>query len=143
MFDYFVSIGFYTLTEYSKVNPAGNYYMEECTWWDIDNLPPLMYDHKEMITDALNALRIDLNHHPIGLKLLPDKFTLPEIHSLYETILNKNIDSRNFSKKLIATGLIEKLNEKKKIGPHRSPFLYKFNIQAYEKALRDGMVLVL
>jgi len=143
MFDYFVSVGFYTLTEFSMVTPNGEYYMEECAWLDINNLPTLMFDHKEMIIEALDSLRIDLYHHPIGLQLLPEKFTLPEIHSLYETILNRQIDSRNFSKKLMSTGLIVKLKEKRNIGAHRSPYLYKFDVKAYQKALELGMVLVL
>jgi len=54
---------------------------------------------KEIIQEALKSLRLNIYHFPIGLKLLPEKFTLPEIHSLYETILGKTLDSRNFSKK--------------------------------------------
>jgi 8-oxo-dGTP diphosphatase len=116
MFDYFVSLGFYTLTEFDLVKPTGEFYIEECQWWDIVNLPPLILDHKEIIEEALKSLRLHLNNYPIGSKLLPEKFTLPEIHSLYETILGKKLDDRSFSKKLLATGIITKLTEAVKNG---------------------------
>jgi ADP-ribose pyrophosphatase YjhB (NUDIX family) len=141
--DYFVSLGFYTLTEFDQVRPTSESKTEECVWFDILNLPPLIFDHEIIIQEALKALRLHIYHYPIGYKLLPEKFTLPEITSLYETILAKKLDDRNFSKKLLATGLIMKLNERKQIGPHRSPFLYVFNKSNYDEALKNGMVLAI
>lgn len=141
MFDYFVSLGFYTLTEFEMVKPTGEYYTEECQWWEISNLPPLILDHQIIIEEALKSLRLHIYQYPIGYELLPDKFTLPEITSLYETILEKKLDDRNFAKKLLATGIITKLNERRHIGPHRSPFLYVFNKEKYDVALKNGMVL--
>ena len=143
MFDYFVSLGFYTLTEFEIVNPTGEFNTEECQWWEISGLPELVFDHKMIIEEALKSLRLDIYHYPIGYELLPDKFTLPEITSLYETILGKELDGRNFSKKLLATGIIDKLNERRYIGPHRSPFLYVFNKLRYNEALKNGLVLAI
>ncbi|MCX6302871.1 MAG: NUDIX domain-containing protein [Bacteroidia bacterium] len=143
MFDYFVSIGYYTLTEFELVKPNGEFNMEECQWWDIKKLPPLLFDHREILVAAFKAMRLHLYHYPIGYELLPHKFTLPEIHTLYETILGKKLDSRNFAKKLISTGIIKKLNERRNIGPHRSPFLYIFDKVKYDKALKNGMVLAI
>jgi 8-oxo-dGTP diphosphatase len=143
MFDYFVSIGFYTLTEFDLVKPSSEYYAEECRWWDIFNLPVLLFDHKLIIGEALKSLRLHIYHFPVGYELLPEKFTLPEITSLYETILGKKLDDRNFAKKLLATGIIEKLNERRYIGPHRSPFLYVFNKSNYSEALKHGIVLAI
>ena len=143
MFDYFVSLGFYTLTEFDIVNPTGEFNTEECQWWEISGLPELVFDHKMIIEEALKSLRLDIYHYPIGYELLPDKFTLPEITSLYETILGKELDGRNFSKKLLATGIIDKLNERRYIGPHRSPFLYVFNKLRYNEALKNGLVLAI
>lgn len=142
LFDYFVTIGFYTLTEYSRVKPISSFYMDECQWWDINGLPPLLFDHKTVINEALNALRLRCFNYPIGLELLPEKFTLPEFRVLYETILGERLDSRNFEKRLKGIGIIKKLNEKKDIGPHRAPYLYSFNKDLYEKALEDGLALV-
>ena len=141
IFDYFVSVGFYTLTEFSQVEFRKGKYEEECKWWSINELPPLIFDHKLIISEALLALRLHIAHYPIGYKLLPKKFTLPEIHALYETILGKKMDERNFAKRLMATGIITKLNETRHIGAHRSPFLYKFNKKEYDKGLKSGIEL--
>ncbi len=143
LLDYFVSVGYYTLTEFDLVNPTGEYYTEDCEWWDIFNLPALLFDHELIIGEALKALRLHIYHYPVGYELLPAKFTLPEITSLYETILGKRLDDRNFSKKLLATGIIDKLDERRYIGPHRSPFLYVFNKAKYNEALKNGMVLAI
>lgn len=136
-----VSIGYYAVTEYSKVNPQPDHLSDACTWWDIDAVPKLIFDHQLILDEALKALRMQIYHQPIGYNLLPEKFTLPEIHDLYETILDKELDRRNFAKKLISLGLIKKLNERRSIGAHRSPFLYKFDKRKYDKALKEGIIL--
>ena len=100
MFENFITTAFFALTEYSLVQPTGIAYAEECCWWDVNNLPVLQQDHTEIVHEALKALKNYIYHHPIGYELLPEKFTIPEFHSLYETILNKKIDIRNFTKKI-------------------------------------------
>ncbi len=141
LFDQTISIGFYAIMDFSKVNPRPDFMSDFCRWYDIHEVPGLLFDHNEMIAAALHMMRLQLYHYPIGLNLLPEKFTLMEIHALYETLLGKKLDPRNFSKKLIFLGLIRKLNEKRNIGPHRSPFLYKFDKPRYNKALKEGIVL--
>ena len=136
-----VTIGYYALTEYSKVNPKPDYFSDECSWHDISSIPLLIFDHNEIVVEALKALRMQIYHQPIGYNLLTEKFTLPEIHDLYETILGKKLDRRNFAKKLMSLGIITKLTERKSIGAHRSPFFYKFDKRKYDKALKEGIVL--
>lgn len=143
MFDQFITIGCFALTEYSKVKPSGQYNTEDCQWFDIDNLPELMYDHKEIIDLAIKDLHIFANYCPIGYNLLPEKFTLPEIQSLYETILNKKLDSRNFAKRLLSLGVIIKLDERRKIGAHRSPYLYKINKERYDEVINDASGVII
>jgi hypothetical protein len=94
-----------------------------------------------MVREALHMMRVQLYHYPIGYNLLPEKFTLSEIHSLYETFLGKKLDISNFPKKLIALGLLRKTAEKRSIGAHRSPHLYTFDKVRYAEALREGLVL--
>ncbi|MGZ3901587.1 MAG: NUDIX hydrolase [Bacteroidia bacterium] len=142
IFDYFVSVAFYTLTEFSKVRVEKAEFEAACQWWPVNELPPMMFDHELIIKEALKALRLHIAHYPIGYELLEEKFTLPEIHSLYETILAKSLDDRNFTKKLLATGIIVKLNEKRKISGHRPPYLYKFNKEKYDEGLNSGVELV-
>jgi 8-oxo-dGTP diphosphatase len=105
------------------------------------SLPRLEFDHDEMVKEALHTMRVQLYHYPIGYNMLPEKFTLAEIHALYETLLGKKLDISNFPKKLAALGLLKKLNEKRSIGPHRAPHLYMFDKQAYDNALKEGIVL--
>jgi 8-oxo-dGTP diphosphatase len=141
MMDRFVSIGYYAIVDYSKVSPTPDAFSEKCIWCDIHEVPELLFDHNEMIHSALKTLRLQIYHQPIGYNLLPEKFTLPEIHTLYETILDKTLDRRNFPKKLLSLGIIKRLNEQKNIGPHRSPYLYKFDKRKYDDSLKNGMAV--
>jgi hypothetical protein len=141
LFDQTVSIGFYAITDFSKAIPQPDFMSDECSWFDIREIPSLVFDHNRMFAEALHMLRIQLYHYPIGYNLLARKFTLAEIHALYETILSKKLDVSNFPKKLIAMKLIKKLNEKRQIGAHRSPHLYRFDKTNYEKALKGGLAL--
>lgn len=136
-----VSIGYYSVVEYSQVLPQPDFLSDECSWHDVKHIPQLVFDHNLIIAEALKALRIQIYLQPIGYNLLPKKFTLPEIHDLYETVLDKQLDRRNFPKKLISLGIIKKLDEQRSIGAHRSPYLYKFDKRKYDKALKEGMVL--
>jgi 8-oxo-dGTP diphosphatase len=141
LLDQTISIGFYAITDFSLTVPHPDLFSEDCKWFDIDELPKLEFDHEEMVGEALHAMRIQLYHYPIGISLLPEKFTLSEIHSLYETLLGKKLDVSNFPKKLVALGLLKKLDEKRSIGAHRSPHLYRFDKVRYEEALGEGLVL--
>lgn len=137
----FVSVAYYALTEYSKVTLKNNFSDSESRWYDIHNTPPLIIDHADMVKDAQKTLQLQIHNEPIGYNLLPPKFTLPELQALYEAILDKKLDQRNFTKKLMSLDIIRKLDEKKHIGRHRSPSLYKFNTRNYNKALKDGVAL--
>jgi 8-oxo-dGTP diphosphatase len=138
-----LSVGYYALVDYEQVSVNTDILAEEYRWWDIDQIPTLLFDHNDMVTKALETIRLQLYHQPIGANLLPPKFTLPEIQVLYETLLGKSLDRRNFPKKLFALGLLNKLDEQRRIGAHRSPNLYEFNQVNYQKALEEGLVLVM
>lgn len=137
-----ISIGYYALVEYSKVTLTPDILHDEFEWHNVAELPELLFDHNEIIEKALATMRVQIYHQPIGYNLLGDKFTLPEIHMLYETILEKKLDRRNFPNKLMALGILVKLDEKRKIGQHRAPFLYEFNKEKYQDALKNGVVIV-
>ena len=139
--DQTISIGYYAITDFSLVRPQPGFMAPSCEWYNIDEVPSLLFDHDQMVKDALQTLRSQLYFHPIAEKLLPKKFSLTEIHAVYETILGKRLDIRNFPKKLVFLGLIRKLDEKRNIGPHRAPFLYSFNKKKYTKALELGVAL--
>jgi hypothetical protein len=136
----FVTVGFYALVEFSKVSPKPDMFSSECRWWDVHSVPKGMFlDHREIFEKALHTLRMSLNDHPIGYELLPTKFTMPELQRLYETILDSPLDRRNFQKKMLSLGILERLKERKMGGAHKAPYLYKFNKAKYDKALRQGL----
>jgi 8-oxo-dGTP diphosphatase len=135
----FITVGYWALVEYSKVTPQPDWLSEECRWWKVQEIPKLMYDHNSIVTSALEALRYSLNDHPVGYNLLPEKFTMPELQRLYETILNTSLDRRNFQKKMLALDIFEKLAERKTGGAHKAPFLYRFDKKKYEKAMKQGL----
>jgi len=139
IFQRFVTIGYYALVEFSEVNPLPDNFSDDCGWWDIDELPPLMMDHRDILECALESLRSHLNYHPIGYNLLPRVFTMPQLQRLYETILGKKLDRRNFQRKMLAYGILKKLRETKRGTAHKSPYQYSFDLVKYHKALKDGL----
>ncbi|MDX8338902.1 NUDIX domain-containing protein [Draconibacterium sp. IB214405] len=135
----FLSIGLYALVDFEKVKPTPDYFSDRCEWQNLDTDVPLIVDHRQIINEAHETLRLQLNYQPIGLKLLPKKFTMPELRTLYETILGKELDRRNFQRKILKYDILDKLKERKTGGAHKSPFLYQFNPERYQKALKDGL----
>ncbi|MBL0741895.1 NUDIX hydrolase [Chryseolinea lacunae] len=135
----FITVGYYALVEFSKVVPKPDEFSESCQWWDIEKVPTLILDHNHILEKALQSLRLNLNDYPVGKDLLPQKFTMPELQRLYETILGKQLDRRNFQKKILALDILERLNERKQGGAHKAPFLYKFDQRKYEKAMKQGL----
>ncbi len=135
----FITIGFYALVEFTEVKPVPDAYTIECQWHDVHELPSLVSDHQSIIETALKTLRQQLNYQPIGLNLLPQKFTMPELQSLYETILGKNLDRRNFQRKMLSYKILERLPVKRTGGAYKAPYLYKFDKESYEDALQSGL----
>lgn len=140
LFERTLSISYVALVDYSKVSVTTDFFTEDYQWCDVSAIPPLLFDQNEVVEKALATLRRQLFHEPIGYNLLAEKFTLPEIHALYETILGKKLDQWNFAKKLVSLGIIKRLAEKRSIGAHRSPYLYQFEKETYEAALEQGIV---
>jgi 8-oxo-dGTP diphosphatase len=139
-----LSIGYYALMDCSKANVKLDFLVEDYKWVNVNEIPNgLMLDNNEVIRYALESIRKQIFHEPIGFELLPEKFTLPEIQTLYETILDKKFDRRNFPNKLLTQEIIIKLDEKRNIGQHRSPFLYKFHHANYHNALNDSLMVVI
>lgn len=107
-------------------------------WFEIDDLPDLIIDHRQMVDDALSQIRQNARYRPLGFELLPEKFTIPQLQRLYEAIYQKELDSRNFRKKVLSLNVLEKLDEKDRSGSKRGAFLYKFNYGNYQKMMDSG-----
>jgi len=107
-------------------------------WFKFDELPSLILDHAEMAQQALAKLRSKARYRPIGFELLPTKFTIPQLKMLYDTIYQKDLDRRNFRKKILSMGILQKLEEKDKSGSRKGAFLYSFDKEKYEALSQKG-----
>ena len=107
-------------------------------WRPLSKLPPLIFDHGTMVEMALKRLRKEAKVKPIGFELLPQKFTLPQLQSLYEAIYSKTLDKRNFRKNMLSMGLLEKLDEKEKENSKKGAYYYQFNEQKYKELTSRG-----
>lgn len=139
MFDRFITVGYTALVDFSKVQPVPDVLSTDCKWFNIHDKTEMLLDHREILHKALENLQLQLNYHPVGYNLLPEKFTMPELQKLYETILDRKLDRRNFQRKITGTGIIKRLNETKKGVAHKAPWYYKFDLRKYKKALKGGM----
>lgn len=135
----FITVGYYALVDFATVTPEPDQSSVACEWKDIHSIKELFMDHKHILDTALSAVRTQLNHVPIGHKLLPQKFTMPELQKLYETILDKKLDRRNFQRRILSFGFIKRLKETRKGGAHKAPYLYSFDLKKYKKALEEGL----
>lgn len=135
----FISIGYYALAEYSNVSLIIDEYSDAVQWQSIDKLPEFMMDHRIILDKALLTLREQLNNHPIGYNLLPEKFTMPELQKLYEAILGKKLNRGNFYRKILRYDILSKLDECRKGGAHKAPDLYSFDLEKYNSALKEGL----
>jgi len=112
-------------------------------WRNINDLPELIFDHDEMVRSALRRLQRKASTEPVGFNLLPEKFTVPQLQTLYEAIYGRAIDKRNFRKKIQTMDFLEKSEEKDKSSSKRGAFLYTFNQELYEKAINEGFSFTL
>jgi len=135
----FITVGYYALIDFTAATIKADSYDSKFAWIDIEKVENLMMDHDYIIEKALQTLRTQLAYLPIGKNLLPKKFTMPELQKLYEAILNKKLDRRNFQRKMLGFEILNKLNETRKGGAHKAPFLYTFNDKKYQKALKEGL----
>lgn len=130
-----ISVGYYSLVDCEKINP--DEFHSSSKWFAIDKLPELGYDHDKIIDKAMEALRIKLSREPIGFELLPEKFTLTQLQKLYEVILDKKLDRRNFRKKIANIKYIIPLDEKQKGVSHKPAQVFKFSKDVYFKTKTD------
>jgi 8-oxo-dGTP diphosphatase len=137
-FQRFVTIGYYALVEFEKVVPVPDLNSYSCAWHDINKLPHLIFDHRDIIISALTKMRQHLNYQPIGYNLLPKEFTMKNLQAIYETILNRKLDRSNFNRKMMAAGILDKKEKLFAGGAHKAPYLYSFNKKVYFKVLKDG-----
>lgn len=126
-----VSVPYFALIDVQQYEKQINeqYHAE---WFLLNKKPRLIFDHDDMVRLAQKHLRYKAALHPILFELLPSKFTIPQLQNLYEAVYDTIFDSRNFTRKLMSTGLLVKLNEKDKTGSKKGAFYYKLDKRKYK-----------
>ena len=133
-----IAIAYYALINQNAGIPDDKY---AAHWVKLSEKPKLVFDHDEMVTRAIKRLQRRARTQPIGFKVLPTKFTMRQLIKLYEEILDEPLDKRNFTKKMVALGLLKKLSEKEKKTSRKGSYLYKFNAEKFNKGVANGIAL--
>jgi 8-oxo-dGTP diphosphatase len=135
--DRVISVAFYSLI---RIDEFDMQFVEnhDAHWFGYDEIPELILDHNQMVQDALAKLRRRAMIQPLVFELLPEKFTILQLQSIYECIFQKRFDDRNFRKKIIAFDILTKTNEKDKSSSKKGAFLYSFDQKKFDKFLAKG-----
>lgn len=133
-----VYFGLVNSEQFSKLSADTD--ASEAKWFNIKELPELAFDHDSILEVAIERIRNKIKYQPIGFELLDEKFPFSDLENLYSILLDKDIDRRNFKKKIQKLGILEELNEKaKSTGAGRPGNLFQFNQKRYKELLNNGM----
>ncbi len=132
-----ISVAHYSLIRIDDfdINSVEKY---DAHWFNIDEIPELIIDHKQMVDDAILKIRKKTRYQPIGFELLPEGFTIPQLQILYECIYQKKLDDRNFRKKILSFDILTKTTQKDKSSSKKGAFLYKFNKEKFNNFISKG-----
>lgn len=136
--EHVVSVAWYALVNLSdhRVRAASD--AGDAAWFCIDDIPPLAFDHQRVLTIAYERMRGKIRYQPIGFELLPEKFPLRMLQGVYEKILDRPLDKRNFRKKILGMDILEELAEIETDVSHRAARLYRFDEKAYDRKVKQG-----
>ena len=135
-----VSVAYYALVNLNEHQPKGADDAEEAAWHKVFALPEnLAFDHQQVLQMAIQRLQAKVRYQPIGFGLLPAQFTLSMLQKLYEIILNRPLNKRNFRTKMLKMGILEQVERQKAVA-HRPAFLYKFNEEKYKHLTQIGFM---
>lgn len=138
-----LTVAYFSLIKIKDYNVQYASWAEDAGWFHINKLPPLAFDHEEILAACLLRLRRRVRARPIGFELLPEKFTLSKLQHLYESILGNELDKRNFRKKILAMNLLLPLGEVQNGVAHRPAKLYRFDNERYAQLVSDGFTFAL
>ena len=133
-----VTVAYYALVNLQGHDVKASTDARNAAWFTIDELPELAFDHETIVDAALERLRGKVRYQPIGFELLPNKFPLRDLQRLYEIVLDRELDKRNFRKKILSMDILVELNEIEKDVSHRAAKLYRFDKRKYDRLMRQG-----
>lgn len=133
-----ISVAYYALVKLGDYTVRAATDAKDAAWFSTSALPKLAFDHAKIISVALTRLSGKVRYQPIGFELLPRRFTLSELQTLYEAVLGKSLDKRNFRKKILAMTLLDETDERQQGVAHRAARLYCFNEGKYRRLMKSG-----
>jgi len=133
-----ISIAYYALVKPTDYNPQAGTDTTNIRWFPVSAVPELAFDHTGILGAARERLKGKIKYQPIGFELLPAKFTMPDLLRLYQTVLQAELDDRNFRKKILSYGLLVDTGEMQRGARNRAPKLYSFDKERYDKLTKDG-----
>lgn len=133
-----ISIAYYALVKPETYILEAGVDIEAVKWFGIDENKDLAFDHKQILNAAIERLKGKIRYQPIGFELLPEQFTLPDLHNLYETVLQRSIDRGNFRKKILSMGLLIDHSDKQKDRHARAAKIYSFDKVKYKALTESG-----
>jgi hypothetical protein len=133
-----ITFGFVALVKPKHHHLAINIDTLDTRWIAISKVPELIYDHQQILDSGIDFLRQKIRYQPIGVNLLPNKFTLGQLQEMYETILMTKLDKPNFRRKMLRMDFLVCCNEFQKKAPHQAAILYQFDEERYEKLCAGG-----
>lgn len=136
--DRVVSVAYYALVSLQRHPLQAATDASAARWFELSALPALGFDHAEILSCAVKRLRSKIRYEPIGFELLAEMFTLSQLQRLYEQILEREIDKRNFRKKLLKMDLLIDTGKKETGVSHRAAQLYRFDAQKYQMLKQNG-----
>ena len=133
-----ISVAYFALI---KIDDYSETLMKEhnARWFALNRIPAMVFDHKQMIKLAKDRLRQKASHYPLGFALLPYKFTLRQLQSLYEAICETALDKRNFTRKILSLNILNKLDEKEKESSRKGAFYFVFDKKKYADLDKKGL----
>jgi len=138
-----ITVAYYSLINIKNVSIRAASFADQVAWKEIRSIDKLAFDHYEIMQTCLKRLRRDVKFRPIGFELLPPKFTLTELQRLYESVLEQDMDKRNFRKKILSMNVLKHLEEQQQNVAHRPAMLYSFDSEKYASAKENGFIFEL
>lgn len=133
-----ITIGYYALVKMDDFQPEASSFAENVAWREIHEIPSLAFDHNSILESALGRLREEFENRKVGFELLPQKFTLSQLQALYEVIEDRELDKRNFRKKVLKEKLVVALEEKQTGVVHKPARLYTLNADVLSQSFVPG-----
>ena len=133
-----VSVAYYALVNLREHKVEAATDARDAAWFGVHDVPSLAFDHADILQIALERLRAKLRYQPIGFELLPKKFTLSDLQHLYELVLERELDKRNFRKRVLGMDLLVETDEVQQDVAHRAARLYRFDERKYRRLAKAG-----